>query len=191
MIKLPKAKREQLLQVALGTVLVLAALWIGVISQQLSVLGKRDTSVADLEQKLAEAKRTLSREDEINAELAAKTARIQAIEDTMAQGDLYSWIILTMNRFKSKHRVEIPDFSRELRGPVGLFPDYPYEAATFTLRGTARYHDFGMFLADFEREHPFMRVQGLSIEPAKEGEPATQEKLEFKMEIVALIKPVE
>lgn len=190
-MKVSKEKREQLLQVALGTVIVLAALWIGVISHQRSALKKRAATVVELEQKLARAKRTLGREDEIQTELIEKSKELEAIEETMAQGDLYSWIILTMNEFRAKHRVEIPDFSRELRGPVGLLPEFPYESATFTLRGTARYHDFGMFLAEFEREHPFMRVQDIAIEPAPPGPEQSREKLAFKLEITALIKPVE
>ena len=39
----------------------------------------------------------------------------------------------------------------------------------FNLRGTAYFQDLGAFLADFENEFPYLRVQNLELEPAASG----------------------
>jgi hypothetical protein len=110
---------------------------------------------------------------------------------------MYSWVILTMNRFKEGHKVEIPHFSREVATEVGMFSKFPYRAVVFHLRGTAFYHDFGRFVADFENKFPYMRVQNIELEPffnpnSPESVSAANddpEKLGFRMEIVSLVNP--
>ena len=99
-----------------------------------------------------------------------------------------------MNAFKENggHKVEIPQFSKELQTEVGLFTKFPYRAAVFTLRGTAYFHDFGRFVADFENKFPHIRIQNIELEPANSanGNGAEEsEQLAFKMEIVPLINP--
>jgi len=83
---------------------------------------------------------------------------------------------------------------------VGNLPKFPYQAATFGVKLSARYHDFGRFLADFENEFPYLRVKNLEVAPeaAKFGvrEEAgldqrlrSQESLLINMRVVTLIKP--
>ena len=106
---------------------------------------------------------------------------------------MYSWIILTVNTFKENYRVEIPQFSREVAAEVGMYARYPYRAVVFHLRGTAHYHDFGRFVADFENAFPYMRIQNIELDPSATSNANPQsdeEKLAFKMEIVTLVNPV-
>ena len=75
---------------------------------------------------------------------------------------------------------------------MGCFPKFPYRAALFNVRGTAYYHDFGKFLADFENAFPYLRIQNIELDPNVSSAANTQsepEKLAFKMEIVALVNP--
>jgi hypothetical protein len=107
-------------------------------------------------------------------------------------GDMYSWIILTVNTFKENYGVEIPQFSREVAAEVGMFAKFPYRAAVFHLRGTARYHEFGRFVADFENAFPYMRIQNIELDPSAASAANAQndpERLAFRMEIVALVNP--
>ncbi len=107
----------------------------------------------------------------------------------MASGDLYDWMIQTLNKSKLSHAVDLPQISRETPCEAGTFSQFPYKAAAFIVGGTAFYHDFGRFLADFENQFPYLRVQNLELEPAAvRGEDS--EKLHFKMEFVTLVKPV-
>jgi hypothetical protein len=73
-----------------------------------------------------------------------------------------------------------------------MFPKFPYKAVQFSLRGTAYFHDFGKFLADFENRFPYLRVQNLELEPAattSANNTEDAEKLSFRLEIVTLVNP--
>jgi len=76
-------------------------------------------------------------------------------------------------------------------GEFEFYPKLPNKVAGFPIAGTAYYHDFGKFLATFENTFPYMRVQRLVLEPAPAGRTAGDdgEKLAFKMEVLALVKP--
>ena len=65
---------------------------------------------------------------------------------------------------------------------------YQGEQIKVNINGTAYYHDLGKFIADFENNFPHIRIVNLTIEPASAGEPGN-EKLSFRMDIVALVKP--
>jgi hypothetical protein len=54
--------------------------------------------------------------------------------------------------------------------------------------GTGYFHDIGKFIADLENKFPHMRVVNLAIDPSN-AQGAGLEKLSFRMEIVALVKP--
>ena len=101
-----------------------------------------------------------------------------------------------LDKARAGHEINIIDVARPSKGEVGLLAQFPYEAANFSVRGAAYYHDFGKFLADFENQFPYFRVQnlllGVSGESALGAEPSArvgEEKLQFKIDIVTLIRP--
>jgi Tfp pilus assembly protein PilO len=194
MNKLSKDKQQQLIAVAMASVVVIGLLYFFVISAQgKSKAGKKaeiETAQASVDEALKLKKDTPA----IQEQLDEVTARQEAMEKNMAAGDLYSWVILTVNDFKSKggYRVQIPNFSREERVGIGMYGDFPYDAVKYQLKGNGYYHDLGKFLADFENAFPFIRVQNLDILP--EGGVSTgaeAEKLSFRFEIVVPLKPKE
>lgn len=191
MNKLSKEKRNQLVLV----LVVLATLiggWYMVIyksqSQNLATLrAKRDAS----RQKLQQVKQAIDSADQIEAELAQGRKQLDVIEKTMATGDLYSWAINTIREFKTAHKVEIPQFS-QIDGPkeMTMLAGFPYKQATLTIGGTAQFHDFGKFVSDFENQFPYIRVMNLSLEPSSSLLTSdSKEKLAFRMDIAALVKP--
>jgi hypothetical protein len=189
---LPNDKRSQMVLVAVGTLVVIVAIYYGLISLQRNTLARIGQQIADQENKVGSAQRLVGTAKETEARLAMAKARLQSVEQTMASGDLYSWIILTVNKFRADRAVDIPQFSRETMGEVGMFPKFPYKAAIFNLRGTAYFHDFGKFVADFENAFPHLRVQNLNLDPAAASSATATtdaEKLAFKMEVVALVNP--
>lgn len=189
MAKLSKEKKDRLVLVCVVAAVVIAGLWFGVVNIQQGKLAADQKKIQDAIDKVEKAKRLADLAPKIEENLTAAKTKLDEVEGSMASGDLYSWVILTLNKFRAAHQVNIPDFSRELRGPVGVLPNFPYEAATFTVRGSAYYHDLGKFLADFENSFPYIRVQNLEIEPATLSGQTDRERLAFKLEIVALIKP--
>jgi len=192
MIKLTKEQRDRILMVAAGTLVVLGLLWYFLISAQRKSLQVAQKKVTESQGKVDQATRLISRAGLIKADLEDKMAELRQIEDGMAAGDIYAWEILTINRFKAGHRVEIPNITREQVGDVGLMPSFPYKAATFTINGSALFHDYGKFAADFENQFKYFRIQNIELWPApaaRADEARKSEELEFQMEIAALIKP--
>ena len=137
--------------------------------------------------------------EKVEADLELATRKLKAIEDTMASGADYSWALLLMEKSRAGQEVNIIDVTRPAKGEVGVLAQFPYDAAVFSVRGAAYYHQFGKFLADFENRFPYFRVQNLSLGPGAESATgsdgsaarASDEKLTFRMEIIALIKPTQ
>lgn len=192
MKNLPKEKRDRLILIGLGTVMALLVFWYGLLNSQKKSLVQIAKRTIEQQNKVNNAQRLVNSTSEIQKNEEALTAKLKTIEAGMASGDMYSWIILTVNKFRAGYKVEIPQFSREVPCDVGILAKFPYKAAVFNLRGTAYFHDLGKFLADFENSFPYLRVQNLELEPAG-GSSATatgdSEKLAFKMEIVTLLSP--
>jgi hypothetical protein len=90
------------------------------------------------------------------------------------------------------YQVDIPQFGRETPSEVGIFPKFPYRAAVFNVKGSAYYHDFGKFLADFENAFPYIRVQNIELDSLADssGSRESSEKLNFKMELLTLVRPI-
>jgi hypothetical protein len=110
-------------------------------------------------------------------------------EEDVASGDLYAWTVDTFRRFKAAYHVDIPTVGQPSQSDCDLIGDFPYKQIRFSLTGTAYYHDLGKFVADFENKFPHCRVLNLTADPSVGG-PTSGEKLNFRMDIVALVKPV-
>ena len=196
MKNLPKEKRDRLVLIAIGALVLMISIYFGVIRVQRQTLQDLAKKHREEDLRVANGERLASSTADLNKKLTAAQGKLKTIESTMASGDMYSWIILTMNSFKENgnYKVEIPQFSREVPGDVGLLAKFPYRAAVFHVRGTAYFHDFGRFVADFENTFPHMRVQNIELEPSSTSLANTvnsedKEKLAFKMEIVTLVNP--
>ena len=193
MNRLPKDKRDKIIIVAVGTVVVLAALFFVLIRPLQAKSAEIARLVTDSRASVEKGRRTLADTNKVATALEAVVSRLNAAEGAMAAGDLYIWMIQTMNQFKTAHKVEIPQISREIPCEVGVLPQFPYKAAMFVVQGTAYFHDLGKFIASFENNFPYMRVQNLELEPAgtlRGGKGDDNERLSFKMDIVTLVKPV-
>ncbi len=139
---------------------------------------------------IGKVKQAIANADQLEAELAEAERQVTKLEEGMASGDLYAWAINTVRQFKLPYKVEIPQFS-QIDGPKdnSLLPNFPYKQATLTIGGTAFFHDFGRFLADFENSFPYARVLNLTLEPVSGLLHENREKLAFKMDISMLVKP--
>ena len=195
MIKnLPKEKRDHLLLVAIITLAITVGAYFGLVKMQQRKLARIATQTTEQQDKVGGAMRLVSTHDETQQNLEDNLQKLQSLEQNMASGDMYSWVITTLNRFRADRKVEIPQFSREITTDIGVFPKFPYKAALFHIRGTAYFHELGKFIADFENTFPHIRIQNIDMEPAAQSAATATptsdpEKLAFKMEIVALINP--
>lgn len=196
MKKLNKEKRDHMILVAMATVIISAAIWFTLIQSQNATIVTLSKRNAEQKQKLEAAEALLASKAEIKRRFDQADGRLKVIEKEMVNGDMYDWVIQTVKNFKNKDTyrgVEIPNYSREVLGNCQMIPNFPYKEATFNIRGTAYYHDFGRFVADFENRFPFVRIQNVDLEPASNSSAtatAEEEKLAFKFELVALVNPV-
>ncbi|HWH71699.1 MAG TPA: hypothetical protein VNT26_20160 [Candidatus Sulfotelmatobacter sp.] len=190
MNKLSKEKRQQLVLVIMLIIGALAGLWFGLISSQNESVRKMADRKDNARRKLLLVKQTIENADQVEAQLGEASKRLTKLESGMASGDLYFWAINTIRQFKLSYKIEIPQFST-IEGPkeVSLLPTFPYKQATISVGGTAYFHDFGRFVADFENQYPYIRVANLTLEPLPTAGASEREKLSFRMDLVMLVKP--
>jgi hypothetical protein len=189
MNKQPRSKREQIAMAILGTGVIAAAIWVGLLQPQRTGLKNKLRAIGDTQEKLRSAQRTIRLSENFQAELTAAQQRLEALESRMPAGDVYRWTIRTLGSLQT-NEVEIGNLEPPRIGDNLILPKVGYKTASFAVTGTAYYHSFGIFLARLENDFPHIRLQRLELEPIQFGEPVTdeQEKLNFRIEAVALIK---
>lgn len=190
MNKLSKDKRNQLVLVLMVFAGLLVGWYIVVYKSQTASLASCRARRNAAEQKLHEVKLAIESASQVEAQLGQAKEQLDKIEDGMASGDLYSWAINTLRDFKLGYKVDIPQYS-QIDGPktMTMLPDFPYKQASMTIGGTAGFYEFGRFVADFENQFPYMRILNLSLEPVSGLVASEGNRLAFRMEIVALVKP--
>jgi Tfp pilus assembly protein PilO len=193
MSKLSKDKRDKIILVCIGTVAVTAGIWFALLSGQRQTIVAVEKQKVEAEAQLAKGNATIKGVKDIEKEYETLSAHLKALEGGMAApNDMYSWLIQTVNNFRAGYNVEVPAYSRETPAEVGIFAKFPYRAAIFTVRGNAYYHDFGKFLADFENNFPYIRVQNVEIDTGIElaASASNREKLAFRMDLLTLVRPI-
>jgi Tfp pilus assembly protein PilO len=194
MSKMPKDKRDKIILVSMGTVVVVVAIVFALIKPQKDKLDVERKKQIAAEESVTRGNATVKAAQTVEAAFAEVNGKLKSCEANMAPPtDMLSWLTQLLNNFRLGHNVDIPQFSRETPTEVGTFAKFPYRAAVFTVRGSAHYHDFGKFLADFENTFPYIRVQNIELEPLtsdSNASAATREKLSFKMELLTLVRPI-
>jgi len=196
MTKLSKEKRNQIIAVLLGAIAVAAGLWYGVITTRNQGLVDARKRRETAQNRLESARNYLRKADQVEADMEQAVQKLKVIESDMAPGvDLYSWSYALLEKARAGQEIEVVEVTRPQKGDVAVLPQFPYDAAIFTIRGIGHYHDFGKFLADFENKYPYFHVQNPALGTAAEAGPEVsavrigKEKVLFKVDIVALIKP--
>lgn len=188
MKRLPPAKRNQLIGVLVATASLICAVYFLLINPQNTKNHELATAISKETLKLQQYKTTIKQMDATSATLADLSRQLNHSEEDVASGDVYAWAFETLRRFKSNYRVEIPTIGQPVTGDCDLVGNFPYKQIRFSLNGTAYYHDLGKFVAEFENQFPHCRVLNLSADPVNGGS-AGSERLTFRMEVVALVKP--
>jgi len=187
--KLPKEKRDHLILVVLITAVVLGGLGFGLIRFQYDNLRRTRAHEQEAAAKLKAMRATIDRAAEIETESSTMSQALGNVEEHMATGDPYSWAIDMIRRFRLSHKVEVPVISQPVVSETTLLPRFPYKQASFALSGTGYYQDIGRFIAQFENQYPEIRIVNLRLSPVSGLANEEKEKLEFRMDIVALMRP--
>jgi len=188
MRRLPPAKRNQLIIVAIATVGLIGLVYFMLIRPQNEQNAQLGTEIKSEETHLQQIKTTILQMEATTKSLADLTQQLSHTEEDIASGDLYAWTYDTIRRFKTPYHVDIPAVGQPTPGDCDLISNFPYQQIKFSLNGTGYYHDLGKFIADFENKFPHCRVLNLQTEPT--GDAATGgERLNFRMDVIALVKP--
>jgi hypothetical protein len=172
------------------TLVVVGGLGFGLIRHQYEHLKQIGVEREAAQAKSDQVQDTVRHSDQLLSELMTTSNALVSAESDVASGDIYSWIINTVRQFKTPYRVEIPQFS-PIDGPkpLRLLPTFPYQQASLSISGSAHYHDLGRFLADFENHFPHIQLLNLTVELNSSPAADDQETLNFKMDVVTLVKP--
>ena len=200
-MNLPKEKKDRLILVGICGVVICVGIWYGLIQTRRTALNLSKTKLTKASAQLDQATTWVKKADQIELEVARTLKIIQNMEENMASAaDPFAWSYVFLDKARSGHDIEIREVLRpekkeaERKKDVGVFADFLYNVVVFTVSGAAHYHDFGNFVADFENQFPYFRIQSISLSnPAEGGGDAgartAKEKLLFRMDVVALIKP--
>jgi len=192
MNKLSKEKLQQLIGVAVAAVAVIGVLYGFIIRKQFAAMKATQEKITEVEGKIEKGQRWVARKKEVDQDLEQTTKKLQEIESGMATGDQYLWFDSLVKNFQVTHgKVRVPRISRPEGVQVGVLPEFPYQAVKYTVQGSAYYHDLGKFVADFENQFPYMRIQNIELRPVSSLDATDPEKLEFSMDVFALVKPIE
>ncbi|MDR3378528.1 MAG: hypothetical protein P4M10_07570 [Verrucomicrobiae bacterium] len=194
MKKLPPAKQKQLIGVLIFTVALICTVYFLLISPQNDKNQHLAQQISQASGHLKEYKDAILKKQEVTEQLAVWTEQMKHAEEDVASGDLYAWTYDMIRHFKTAYpKLEIPTPGQPSLGDCELIADFPYKQIRFSMTGTSYYHDLGRFVADFENKFPHCQVLDLSVDPAMGGTGQTPtslgEKLSFRMDIVALVKP--
>ena len=183
-----KEKRNQFIVVIFCTLVVLGLVGFVFIRPQYKTLSTIAKAQGDERAKLKKIEDTIKQAGDTTTQLSNVTSNLSRAEEDMATGDVNAWTYDTIRKFKASYRVDIPTVGQPSLGEVDVLAQFPYKQIRGTISGTAYYHELGRFIADFENAFPHIRVVNLAIEPVSANEPGN-EKLSFRMDIVALVKP--
>ncbi|MGC8886156.1 MAG: hypothetical protein ACP5MG_03250 [Verrucomicrobiia bacterium] len=191
-MKLTKEKQQYLLLIALGTVIVVVALYFAVMANQFDKIAALDKQIAEAAANVDKARSAINKANTIEEELQQLKATLSEIEtnNIPTLGNEYSWFVDTLRKFliPYQNQIDVPFRSRGVVGEVGMFPTFPYKSATFSIRGVGSYHQIGRFLADLENKFQYFRIQKIILSPALSDSPEQQQKLEFDTDIVTLLR---
>ena len=187
-MKLSKEKRNQFVLALICIIGAVTLIWFNLIRPRYEVFSMVEANKIAAENKLESIQKTIKHADAITNELVNAMQTLSRAESDMAFGDFYSWTYDTIRTFKTSYKVDIPDIGHPEVSDTDLLPSFPFKQVQFSVNGTAYYHDLGKFIADLENKFPHLRVVNLTIQPAQTTS-GNDEKLSFKMDIIALVKP--
>ena len=189
--KLPKEKRNKVVLVWLFTLMAAAAWAFMILSWQLDAGHRAGQDLQRKRDQFASMTDRLNSADQIEQDMVAADQTLTGLETQMASGDVFSWVVNTVREFKGAYQVDLPQFSQVSVQDNTLLPKFPYRQASLTVAGSAYFQDLGLFIADFENHFRFARIINLNLEPASgsSADERDREKLNFKMDLVFLVKP--
>jgi len=188
MKRLPPDKRNKLILVIMGTLASISLVYFFLIAPQKEENHKMAVETGTDQARLQLIKTTIKQATATTGKAGEIAVQLTHAEEDAATGDVFAWTYDTIRQFKINRHVEITSIGQPTPSDVDIIPSFPYKQIRFQIMGNGYYHDIGKFAADLENKFPHMRIVTMSIDTSS-GPDALGEKLSFRMEIAALVKP--
>ena len=190
MIKLSRVQKERLVFIITITLLLSVVLYQMVITPARDVLDIRARLLGDWQQAERAGKTQTELLASLNRDYEDANARIRQTETSIATGDPYRWLMKTLPNFYESDPVDLLNYEPPSIHDWQIYPKVPYRAVTFTVSGTAYYHDLGRLLMALENTHSYVRIRRLDLEPKHSADPDDKEdeKLNFRLEFDSMLK---
>ena len=183
--------KRRVVLLAVGTVALLAGIWFLVIVKLQNELKDKADKIQSVKRQIEVTQTGVRLAEKYNNELDRNGLVLTDYETQMAQGDLYLWITKSLRPLQSQFDVTVTDVTFPRVGELNVPPKVPYKAASYTVNGTARFHEFGSFLAELENSSPFIRVKTVILDASASSVSSTNQsdRLGFKLEFSTLVNP--
>jgi len=190
MTKLSRVQKERLVFIVMMTSLLSVVLYQMVITPAKDVLTVRARLLGDWQQAQRGGKSQVEVLADLNHDYDDANARIRQAETSIAAGDPYRWLMKTLPNFYEADPVDLLNYEPPVIHDWQINPKVPYRAVTFTVSGTAYYHDLGRLLMVLENTHSYIRVRRLDLEPKHSADPDDKddEKLNFRLEFDSMLR---
>jgi len=189
MKKLPPAKRNQLIMVIAATIIILGLEFFLLISPQKEQNEKLGANIRTKQDSLQTIKNAIKQTEAISTSLVEITKQLNQAERDIASGDIYAWTYDLIRHFKANYHVDIPNIGQPSASEVDLLSGFPYRQVKISLTGSAYYHELGKFVSDFENSFPHIRLANLAVEPNNSTTGPESERISFRVDVIALVKP--
>jgi len=184
-------KRNQLIVLAVATVAATAAMWFFLVRPLQANLRRKSEALESARARADRDRRVVLMSESLKADLDDATRRLQVTEEGVARGDIYRWTLNLLLGYAEQYHIQFNNIEQPSVGETIYPPKSPYKSATFVVSGTGTYHEFGNFMAGFERRHPLIYCQTLDLDPAPffEAQPDQGGKITFRMGLSVLVRP--
>src|SRR5262249_10357576 len=105
MNKWTSEQRNRVIIVALGAVAVIALIWFGPVASLESNISGKAGKIAQAENQLRVTRASIAMEKQFQSEIGVHQKALLELEGTMAQGDLYRWVINLARGLAAQHSV--------------------------------------------------------------------------------------
>src|ERR1700748_2414034 len=139
-MKIPPAKRNNLIMVILAAVGLVCAVYFLLIKTEKEENVKLAYDTNNKKAELDKIGLSIREATATDANLTDITSRLNHAEEDVVSGDVYAWIYDTIRRFKAPYHVDIPNIGQPSMSDVDMLPDFPYKQVRVQLSGTAYYH---------------------------------------------------
>ncbi len=166
---MPKEKIQQLVLVAIFTLIGVSAMMVFWISGLKSELTNSSGKIKGLEPQIEDIERKM-KADALNEPLRRQLVSfVETQRASMATGDLFAWAVREMTLFAERHPVRMTSVRPGMSTTHPIFSNH--EVYTFHLELQGAYDAIGRFIREFENTFPTAQIRSMELSTTDSSAP--------------------